>query len=531
MSIKLIYHDISPTAKGESTITATEQNSFVDLEELKADNLVVKNYNTLEPNRLILDGNSENFPNSPVNMGYWSNNMSDENGNFSSTIQITRTFVNKHSAPGISFIFDYYDECYAKRLNVKWYRDSTLLYNKTFYPTESKCFCAQNVVAFNKVIATFYSTNKPHRYLKIYKIDDGIEREFYKDEITGLKVCEEISEIGESLSINTIDFDIKSKTDVEFMFQRTQKLTAYKDNKLLGAFFIDISNRNAYNQYSIEAIDYIGVLENQIFYGGIYNTITLPSLIATILIDIPYEIDSSLQNITLTGYIPVGTKREALQKIAFAVGCVIDCSRVDGISIRALSNTVVSNIGKDRVIMGVKEEVSKIVTEIQLLSHNYVKNSTYTEVFSEVLTGEITVLFSEPHHTFSITNGTIIKSDTNYAIISGTGSTTTLKARGYTDRSALLSLSNPLTTVTDTNNVISYQENTLITSVNSTTVLNRLATQCFRNKRLFATIKLVNEKVGDMVTIATDYGTKQGRIIGIELNPNTMYADVEILEA
>ena len=39
--LKLVYEDISPTAKQDSTITCTDKKSYIDLEELKDNDLKV----------------------------------------------------------------------------------------------------------------------------------------------------------------------------------------------------------------------------------------------------------------------------------------------------------------------------------------------------------------------------------------------------------------------------------------------------------------------------------------------------------
>lgn len=526
--LKLVYEDISPTAKQDSTITCTDKKSYIDLEELKDNDLKVNQYATCEYHRTLLNGNFPDFPNTaPKNLGYESLNMSNSLGNFTTAITMTRTFSSRHNASGITFVFDSNeDKCYCTHLNVKWYRDATLLKDCDYYPNHVQYFCEQQVEAFNKIIITYYSTNKPYRFLRISRVDDGVIREFYQEELQGIKIIEEISETLDSLSINTADISMKAKNDISFMFQRTQPLLLYDNEILLGKFFTDTSKIKTHQRYTLSANDYIGILDNEQFYGGIYSNKSVNTLIKEILGDIPYTYTG---NETISGYLPICSKRSALQKIAFATCNIVDCSRSENIIINKLSSSI-KTIPASRVIADQTEEVNKMVTKLELTEHKFVANSEVTELLNEVLTGTVTLTFSEPHHTYTISGGTIVNSGVNYVTITGTGATVILTGRGYTDITRVISLSNPFVTATDMANVISKSDNKLITSDNSATVLQTVAPLFFKTKTLAITIKIEDEKVGDRVSLPTSLGTKQGRIISIDFDPKTKYSEVIISE-
>ena len=172
-------------------------------------------------------------------MGLWSEQMSDSDGAFDTPITVTRTYNNTFTAPGVTLTFDTYNNTYADMVNVKWYRDNTLLYDNDYTPNSSVYFCEQNVVAYNKIVITFTHMNKASRFLKLFKIDDGIIREFYKDEILGLTINEGISDTGESLTINTMNLNILSKSSIKIIFQRVQALKVYNDIKMQAQYEIN----------------------------------------------------------------------------------------------------------------------------------------------------------------------------------------------------------------------------------------------------------------------------------------------------
>ena len=139
---------------------------------------------------------------------------------------------------GIMITFDTNTNNYSTDVNIKWYRNNELLVSKDYTPNTPKYFFHQDVVAYNKIVITFRKTNIPYRYLRIFFIEDGVVREFYNDELKNLKVVEETSSTTENLSVNTLDIDLISKTDVGVLFQRTLPMRLYRDGKLVGAFFI-----------------------------------------------------------------------------------------------------------------------------------------------------------------------------------------------------------------------------------------------------------------------------------------------------
>ena len=105
--------------------------------------------------------------------------------------------------------FDTNTNNYSTDVNIKWYRNDELLVSKDYSPNTPKYFFHQDVVAYNKIVITFRKTNIAHRYLRIFFIEDGVIREFYKDELKNLKIVETASSTTENLSINTINLQSK----------------------------------------------------------------------------------------------------------------------------------------------------------------------------------------------------------------------------------------------------------------------------------------------------------------------------------
>lgn len=102
VNITATYENIPAGSMQNSTTTGTYaknySTNFVNFNDFKTYRTVPK-YATLEEGRNLLDGTFINLPNDPVGYGYLSTLISDENGDFSNDIVITRTYTNNYTSP------------------------------------------------------------------------------------------------------------------------------------------------------------------------------------------------------------------------------------------------------------------------------------------------------------------------------------------------------------------------------------------------------------------------------------------------
>lgn len=421
-------------------------------------------------------------------------------------------------------VFDTIENEYPTSVNVKWYRNDELIISRDYEPNEVNYFFEQDVVAYNKIVFTFKKTSKPYRYLRIYEIEDGITREFYNDEIRNLQVLEEISPITENLSMNTMDVEIVTKNSVGVLFQRTLPMKLYRDESLIGSFFIESSEKNNGNDYRITAVDYIGILDGEKFIGGMYENKNVGELVAEILQDMPYTIDSTLASRTLTGYLEIVNRREALQRVIFASGGIIDCSRSECIEIKLLDDTIKSNLDKSKIV-SIKERIESITTRIELVEHKYKRKWSEDVLFDERLKGETTIYFSTPYARLYFSdeteeNSEIVEWNANYAVIRANGYTELL-GRPYNDTTTTKVKNNPLVVGTDMAKVKTFNTTLICNEINLIDYLN------FISKTLTVTFHMNNnERIGDKVTVLGE----NARIINLEyaLNTPSIYATAEM---
>jgi hypothetical protein len=520
------YTDIAIGAKedfsvdtGSSLAQSNNELFNIDSEEKRGGYTI-----PLELNSMVLDGSIEFLPENEgeANIAYISENISNENGRFETPIQFSILAEGFYASTGITLIFDEIKNIYATHLNIKWYRNNVLLHDEYFYPTSANYFCNAKVDFYNKIVITFYSLNLPSHRLRMSAIEYGLKIEFKGNELKSAKIIQEIDPISSSIPANTFDFTIDSKRDIDFSFQARQPIECYFNNKPIAVTFIKNVKRKSKTIWDIKSEDYIGLMDTIYFKGGLYTNKRAEELLGDIfsVAKIPYELKSDFSNVYLTGYIPYTTCREALMQVVFAMGAVADTSNNDFVKIFYLKNAVSQKIPKRRIFVGQNFDNETRVTAVELVSHSYSEISDTVVAYEAQKSGSgsnIFVMFSEPLHSLSIQNGSVIESGVNYAIINA-NSNCVLTGQKYEHTRIIYRKENPFVLTTDIENVISIENATLISLNNVDKILNSCYNYLVNTEQ--TQMKISEGKndnstaVGDFIACETEYlGEKQGRII------------------
>lgn len=369
--VTLEYGDVSLTAKNDLTASAEDKQNFSNLALLKQTNPQYEKWATLEDGLWILDGTFRNFPVQPANenFAYWSESMSNSIGTFTNPPVLVLSFSEYETSSGITLYFSTLTGDYSNNINVKWYRDNAVISDNDYSPDSATYFCENLVELYNKIEVTFLSTNNPYRYVKIENIVYGRINVFDENELRSAELFEDVSLTSEELKINTFDFVLNNKKNIPLTFQKSQPLILRRNDELFGTFFIEKAIRKSETLFQISAYDYIGVIDKIPFAGGTYTNVTVANLVSSILDDIPYTIDSSLANKTLSGQLEMCTKREALLQVVFAICAIVDTSRSGEIEIKPCDYTVKSQV-EDGIYEGETFESEDEVTEIKLTLNN-----------------------------------------------------------------------------------------------------------------------------------------------------------------
>lgn len=505
MNLEINYIDAPEGAQDKATAVSENANSLSD------DSLIITGardvpWATLEPGVWRLDGTRKIMPNSPK-PGWWSTERSGEDARFTTPPRITITFPVPYAATGFTFTFSPSTEQYCSEIHATWYNGQTLLISKTYYPDSPRWILEETVSSFDTLVIELVATNKPGHFAKIQRIEIGRTVLFGADEIVKARLLNEIDPTLCDLPFDTMTFEMHDPQNRSFLPQENQRVELIQNGTLRAVQYITFSTRKAKSDYTIKCQSSIGLL-NDDFLGGMYDEKPVLEILPEILGEWEFELDDKFKDMTITGYIPVCTQREALQRVAFAIGAMVTTQ--DSAKIRLLPvPAVVSNRFSNKdIFIGGSVKTAPRYAKVEVYSHAYTKN-TESEVLmdEEEVSGEdVLITFSNPYYDYEITGGTITGSDVNWITVTADGPVT-VSAKGYLHTTRSHVKRNPEATAKERGNVIAVKEATLIHSGNAQEALDRLYTSVQRRQTVNQDVIVSGQKAGQMVSSFTPWGT------------------------
>lgn len=455
------------TARGDSAPSCTTAKPFCNLgRDLLLESVPSQNkYGTLESKQWLMDGSFSFFPEVPEQYfwGLWSTTQSDKSGVFPDPPVLDITFTQDHSSSGLTLHFYSPTEDWASRIKIQWFsQDGGLIFTALFYPDAVDYYCAKKVENYRRIRIHFLETNRPGRYLKLAGIDYGVYLHFSGHEIVGAHVLEECDPLSSEISINTLNvslynkegrFSILNPEGYFDVLQHKQKFTVWEDVKqdarstgsvsyCMGTFYLSDWSNSGDTLADFSAVDAIGLLDGAPFDGGIYDT-TAAELAEAILTGYSYTLDESLAAERVQGYIAAGTRREALQQLAFAIGAVVDCSRGELIRIAPAPSKASGMITYDRKLQdGSKVTLNPLITAVAVTAHRYLPGEATEELYRDTLDpGIYRVTFNAPAvvDSLTVTGAELTESGVNLCTLTvAKAGEVCVTGRKYTDSTVVL---------------------------------------------------------------------------------------------
>lgn len=553
MGVQLNYGLFDVTAADDSTQTCDDVQPFADVTVINTpdlDELPVEPWATLETNQWILNGSKKAFPDAPKkeNFGLWSLSMSDEDCNFETPVVLTCDFTEPHTTVGVTFIFREDSDEYANSVKVQYYDASGgLIAEYTCQPDRPNYFASGLVEDYHKIVCTFYGTSLPHRYLKLTEIKFGAVKIFDEDSVIEATILEEVDPTGGELTINTLeftayttDFALLDPNGVYAALQQKQAIGAKINGENFGTFFLDEPESEDDDTTTFKCIDFVGVIDLTNFMGGIYMNKTVSSLIAEIMtsagvLDSEYQLDSTLANKTVSGYIPICTHREALQQVAFAIGAVVDCSRGKAIKIYPAPTATSGTITHDEKFDGHKVKFTSLITGVEVTAHKYtVSTDTSNAYEGELSVGTHTVTFGTPFGELAAAGAVILEKGVNYAVINvETAGTVTITGKQYDDSTSVVGAYAAEIPANAKPNIISCDESaTLVSAANAAEIAQRLYNYYQNRYEDEGEILLGSQKVGQIWTMNSLNGMDlNGVINSLEIDMRLETANIKLTGA
>lgn len=489
-------------------------------------------YATLEPNMWTLDGTRQILPDSPQEVGWWSEAISGDDGQFVTPPKISITFPEPYTATGITFVFSPSTAQWCREIGVKWYNGQMLLAETTAYPDAAEWIMEQLVDSFDRIDIQLSATHEPNQFAKLQMIQIGKVVVFGKNELTQVRLTNEVDPSLCVLSVDAMRVEIRDRKGRAFAPQENQRMELYQNGKLLAAHYILDSGREAKYHYTFSCQSAVGLLGDE-YLGGMFDAVPVDAFLQDVLDGRSYVVDGSFNGYKVTGYLPVCTRREALQQLAFAMGAMVTTHGTDAICLIPVPEHVAGTFGSRQIFDGARAQMQPRLFKVQVAAHSYAKSAEeVTLMSSKEVHGEAQLFtFHEPHHEYSIEGGMIVNSGVNWVKITADGPVT-LHAKTYIHNTTMISKQNPMATAAERNNVLTVEAATLIHSGNVLAALERLYNVKQLRQTLTQDAVISDHRAGDRVSSVNPWGTQtRGFITSMEsiLTQNGHTATVEIV--
>ena len=311
---------------------------------------------TLELNYWTLDGSFGILPDDADNQGFVSSSMSDEDGDCD--IVLLRPFNNNHSITAWSVYFDTRAGEWPVSTIVQLETEMEVSEGVTDYVpmdtvtlenlTEPKSAQMRQVVATD-MIAVNITKTLPYRRVRVETFIIGLSLEFGSNDIIETQQSHDVDPLSrrlpqEMLSFTVIDFQHRFDPEnpagiYDYVYTRSPVLISFGYEVAPGVWEWLKGDRYLLNSRPIFDTDRVtfsagGLLAGMTgnYYRSALGTKTLYDMAIDVLQDaaaqkaIPsgaWDVDSSLNDMSTDGVLPVGPHSECLQIIAHAARCIL----------------------------------------------------------------------------------------------------------------------------------------------------------------------------------------------------------------
>ena len=331
------YNDNTSIVTGEAPISRKGQLTN------KKRNMDHK-YATFEKDYFKLDG-SFCIPPTPdegnSELGWWSDDISDENGVFTSYQILEFNFTEEHNSMGLTITFDTMANEYASDFDIEIYRlDGTLIHKEEVTGNDNPLYVLiKGLDNYGRIVITIKKWAKPYRRARITEVDFGVIQEYQDDKIIKLNMIEEMNIISDKIPSNEIKFTIDNKSKefnilnpegfYRFLKERQEVQASIgvevRENEFeyipMGKFYLtDWQSDEGALTASFTARDVFELLESIDYKESLTNT-NLYDLVEDVLTKAnvkDYFIDEGLKNIPTNGFTKSLNSRKALQYIGIA---------------------------------------------------------------------------------------------------------------------------------------------------------------------------------------------------------------------
>lgn len=460
--LKVNFDIVDPETNPD--LSTNTEEVFSNLNNIKEATIPqTKNYATLEKNFWLLNGSQPIYGSEELEQTYISEFMSDENCQFEENACIILHSSVYLTTLGLSMIFDSINENYARKLNVKAYRDDILIMDKdyTLDSYKDRLIFADNeeLVRWNRIEIYFVESSLPYRRIRVNQLLFGIMETYTDDNILSAESKEKTTMINSELPTHTFKFTIDNMNKLFnpdnpegwYRYILQQQPISYEwgyelddgtiewvlGGKMLLTGSVDVGE----NQVTFSTTTLINYL-TKVYKKGVYNANgrSLYDLAVDVLNDngidsSQYNLWEGLKELKTDAPLPKLEARQLLQIISTTGNCIFYTDREDIINIQPFEY-VLNTDGMDYDFITSKPVVnvqSELYNSIVYINH-YSIESAVSELFkneSLEISGNTTIEIEYDLATnieATITGGTILNATYygRYAILEITNNSSEL---------------------------------------------------------------------------------------------------------
>lgn len=530
-------------------------HEFSSISDLHAGSVNARPYATYEPDFWLLDGSYKFMPEdgAGVHFGLMSDALSDEDGvipmleGFQPGIEIL--FSEPRDIPGLTFRFSPATGDYASYVLVQYFGtdDGTLYY----HPDSVEWSTNDPRSGITHIIVRFMATNRPYRRTRLQAVDFGDLIWFEHDTVREAAVVEDCAPLSDELRAGALDLRLWSD-DAQFSvlnpqgdysdLRERQPIAVHEtvdgSRRLMGVYYLNTWENQSENEISFSCTDILGLMDHMPTRGGLFEDEPVEDLLESLLppAGVPYILDETLEGTLITGWIPAGTLRQALQQIAFAIGASVRTARMWNLLIEPfkLAATEDATGAITREEKGAQQAVAlrPQIAGVEVTAHRYLPGTQAHTALDESLgVGTYEVTFDRPLHSLNATGATITESGANYAVLSVVSpGTVTLEGQEYVDTRQVCAISAPNVTGS-IKPVLRVTTATLVHPGIVETVAQRVYD--YHQQRHLQKVRLYapDVEVGQVVTVDTLYGQQiRGLVERMSIDlARGMVADIEVV--
>lgn len=420
-----VTFDISPVDLDTDTNTITTSASFDVSDAAQLDDNVRENtlkIITWEQDRTTLDGTFTFASDTPAEWGHvgWvSDAIADEDGDFATPQVVTFTFGQTHTSAGVTVTFDTVgDEC-ATHFSISAYdADDELILTYTVDGNlDSQVLILQAIENFQKIELSITSWCIGHRRARVAEIDCGALLVYDNDQLIRFNTTEELDVTSSTLTIPEFEFTVDNTSKEFDMFNPSGIYAALEQRqRIVPELGLELANRiewvplGAYllsewrsdagsmtatfkGRSKLDLLD--GVYVEQLTAVPSYNLKQCIEDIFNTAGVSGYEVDDSLASIATNGILERKTAREAVQLAAMAGCATIRVTRDNTVKVEtSRATSSVNDISFEEMIEEPKIELLRQTKNVTVFYYNTVDTAlgSITATDSTVTIGDVVSL-------------------------------------------------------------------------------------------------------------------------------------------